>query len=256
MELRDFSYDVIRKSELFAEVMSVCLTLLKHSDCAASVRDYLKTRIKNDVEGFSFGYFPDNDNINLLFQFIPHQTLEKLGLVYKKFIYDSGCSETIYNGVLSEQNLVMPYKNVYGDIVGLVGRRINNNDKASKYKNTSMLKGMNLFGIYESKNEILKKDSVIVVEGQFDCITCHYYGFKNTVALGGSAFTKFHFNLITRYTNNIILLLDNDFAGIREKNKILKRYGKLANIFSIDLPDCYKDIDGYLKNNNDHSLLK
>lgn len=256
MELRDFSYDVIRRSELFAEVMSVCLTLLKHSDCAEPVRNYLKTRIPNDINGFSFGYFPNNDNINLLFQFIPHETLEKLGLVYKKFIYDSGCSETIYHGVLSDQNLVMPYKNVYGDIVGLVGRRISDDKTISKYKNTSMLKGMNLFGIYEAKNYILEKDSVIVVEGQFDCITCHRYGFRNTVALGGSAFTKFHFNLINRYTNNIKLLLDNDFAGIRERNKILKRYGDLANISSIHLSDCYKDIDEYLRNNHDYSLLE
>ena len=102
---------------------------------------------------------------------------------------------------------------------------------------------------------MIRQDSVIIVEGQFDCVTCHRFGFRNVVALGGATFSKFHFYLLKRYTNNIYLLLDNDDAGQRERNKILANFGKLANIQPIMLDSRYKDPDEYLIKSGDRSLL-
>lgn len=261
MEIRQLSSKIIRRSENFAEVMSVCSTLLKYNDNASKVLNYVKTRVPPEgVGGFSVGYWPRNEEISMLFEFIDPSVLEDLGIVYKRIVHDSGHAEQVYCGVLNNHPLIMPYKNTYGDIIGLVGRTIlsaeeQKEKKISKYKNTSLLKGINLFGIYQAKDAIIKKDSVIVVEGQFDCITCHRYGFKNVVALGGAAFTKFHFFLLKRYTNNIFILLDNDLSGSKETQNIITKYADNANINPIPLPSCYKDIDEYLRKGDDHSLL-
>lgn len=262
MELRQLSSDIIRNSEQFADIIGICSSFLRKSDDAKEVREYLKDRIPNySVDRFSFGYFPKNYELRKLFEFIDPFVLERLGLIYKRRVYDSGHEEMAYCSILSNHNLIMPYKNVYGDIVGLVGRSVltsseQKENKISKYKNTSLLKGLNLFGIYEAKQEIIEKGYVVLVEGQFDCITCHRYGFKNVVALGGSSFTKYHFFLIKRYTNRIYLLLDNDLAGNRETENIISRYSKDAEINKIILPTCYKDIDECLRKGGDNPLLK
>ena len=261
MELRQLSSKTIRNSEQFADVIGVCSSLLKHSDEANDVRKYLKGRIPSfRIGGFSFGYFPKNGELHKLFEFIDPVILEDLGLIYKRYVHDSGHAEMVYCSVLDNHNLIMPYKNVYGDIVGLVGRSVldsvqQKQQKISKYKNTSLLKGTNLFGIYEAKKAIIKKRSVVLVEGQFDCITCHRHGFKNVVALGGASFTKYHFFLLKRYTNKIYLLLDNDFAGNKETQNIINRYSKDVEIIPINLPSSYKDIDECLMKGKDNPLL-
>lgn len=261
MEIRDLASYTLRRSEKFAEIMSICSTLLKHSPLAGPVRDYLQTRAPGTTEGFAFGYFPSNEELDSLLEFISFKELEFLDLVYKKYVYDSGQPELVKCGTLGKHNLIMPYKNVYGDIIGLVGRTLLTKEEQKaqsvpKYKNTSLLKSLNLFGMYRAKPHILSNDAVIVVEGQMDCITCHRAGYKNVVALGGSAFTKFHFFLLKRYTNNIYLCLDNDEAGRRETKNIITRYGDLASIIPIMMPDCYKDIDEYIRKGGDPSLLK
>jgi DNA primase catalytic core len=262
MDIRDLGTSIIKKSEKYAEVISICNALLRHSSLAAEAREYLKPRIPSyDVAGFTFGYFPTNDNIHLISDIIGIDVMKELGLAYEMYVYEAGYHTKKPIGTLANHNIVLPYKNIYGDIIGLVGRSILSKEEQkaqgvkSKYKNTSLPKALNLFGMYNAKNDIIAKDSVIIVEGQFDCITCHRYGFKNVVAVGGVAFSKFHFYLLQRYTNNIFLLLDNDDAGRRERDNILSRYGKLANIQTIALDSCYKDVDEYLTKCQDHSLL-
>jgi DNA primase len=260
MDIRDFSKDLLKKSETYKRVIKVCNDLMLQSEYAIDVRNYFNSRNISNDESFSFGYFPENIYLKDLIKHIPAEDLLDCGLIYMKVGFDSGHQQALYNGVLNNHNLIMPYKNLYGDIIGLVGRSILSDQERkdnciSKYKNTSLLKGVNLFGLNEAKSEILKRDSVIIVEGQFDCISCHNNGFKNTVALGGSAFTQFHYQLINRFTKNIFLLLDNDSAGNRETEKILQRYSNISNIIPIPIPECYKDIDEYFKHSNDKSLL-
>lgn len=256
IEIRDLSKSIIQNSEQFAEVMSVCSTLLRYDENAEKYRKYLsKDRgiYSFSESGFSFGYFPNNNELHKLLKIIPYEVLEKLGLVYTKYIYHSGQPEKIICGKLHNHNLIMPYKNLSGDIIGLVGRTLLSSEeqklnKISKYKNTSLLKSLNLFGLYNAKNSILQNDSVIIVEGQFDCISCHRHGITNTVALGGAAFSKFHLYLLLRYTNNIRLLLDNDNAGENATNGIFDRFKNECNLSTISLPEGYKDVDEYLRN--------
>jgi len=261
MEITELSSQIIKKSEKFAELMSVCYTLLRHAPEAEAARLELKTRVPSyTVAGFVLGYFPEDERLNLLIDMMGLKALKELGVVYERRIFTDGIHETKLVGTLSKHNIIMPYKYAYGDIVGVVGRTLLPKQeqilqKVPKYKNSSLPKALNLFGMYNAKSHILAKDAVIIVEGQFDCITCHRYGFRNVVALGGASFSKYHFYLLKRYTNNIYLLLDNDEAGQRERNKIIAKHGNDANIQTITLDSRYKDIDEYLIKSRDHSLL-
>jgi DNA primase len=258
--LFESSKELQLKSKAFERIFNACNILLKESDEAKDVRTELNKRVPVDVKNWSFGYFPKNDELDLLLKYVSIEDLLLTNLVYIKEFGRIDYGQSDHFGILNNHQLIMPYRNLYGDILGIVGRTTLSKEdqiklKISKYKNSSLPKSLNLFGFYESKESILENDSVIIVEGQFDCITSHRFGYTNTVALGSASFTNYHFFLVKRYTNNIILLLDNDDAGNREVKNIFERFGDKANIQVKNLPTGYKDIDEFLIKNNSFKLV-
>jgi len=241
------------------QIAKYCRILLDNPK-AEEHKNYLNSRITDIMqEKFYFGYFPGIENINLLSDLIGMNTLKELGLLFSKEIKDSSGPRTLYFNYFEDQQLIMPYKDVYGNIVALVGRSLLNDKEREekqidKYKNTKFIKGHHLFGLYEAKDEIINTDFVYVVEGQFDVIKAHQKGLSNIVALGSSNMTGYQLSLLCRYTNNIYLLLDNDMAGLKGRREIEKKYSEFANIKNIYLPDGYKDLDEYLNTNDTKSL--
>lgn len=244
-----------------ASINEACRYLLLNSPEAASVQDYLNSRIEQAAqEKFEFGYFPPNSNLRLLTSLVGEDVLKEIGLLYSKEFQDSVSVRTVNFSYFADQPLIMPYKDVYGNVIGLVGRSLLEDDErklagVEKYKNTSFKKGHHLFGLYESKEGILKKDFVYIVEGQFDVIKAMEKGIDNIVALGNSNITDYQVSLLARYTRNFLFLLDNDAAG--EKGRFLaeNKFGHVVNINNIYLPEGYKDIDDYLKENSGDSLM-
>ena len=112
--------------------------------------------------------------------------------------------------------IMFPIKNTSGNIIAFGGRALNKDDNA-KYINSPesdlFYKSAELYGLYESKQEINKKDQIIIVEGYTDVITLHKNGFGNSVAALGTAFTKSHMTKLLRYSKNIIFCFDGDIAG-------------------------------------------
>jgi DNA primase len=112
--------------------------------------------------------------------------------------------------------IMFPIRNSTGNIIGFGGRIFNQQDGA-KYLNSPETKlfhkSYELYGLYESKKNINQEDKVLIVEGYTDVIGLHNSGIKNCVATLGTAFTKFHFKKILRYTNNITFCFDGDVAG-------------------------------------------
>jgi DNA primase len=261
MNLKELSINIRERSAMFAEVLQACRTLLIHNPLASESRDYLDSRIATFYQDrFQFGYFPNNENLQKLINMVGEEKLKSLDLIYDKYVNDADCMVTVKQSILSSHNLIMPYKDVYGNIVALVGRTLLSKEEQkekniSKYKNSQFHKSLHMFGLYNSKRSIISNNCVLLVEGQFDCISCHVHGFHNVVALGGVAFSKYQFALLSRYTNNIKLLLDNDSPGLNAANKIIERYSSFANIKKIQLPSCYKDVDEYLLKSNDYGAL-
>lgn len=236
-------------------VVKECSYLLDHFPHAEKCKNYLNSRVSEETQKkFNFGYYPNNDNLPSLISLVGQNLLEENGLSYSKEYYTSLGHKTINFSFFENYPIIMPYKNVYGEDIAIVGRSVCSDEeraqlKIAKYKNTIFTKGNHLFGLFENKKEIISKNCVYIVEGQFDVIKSYEMGLRNVVALGSSNLSQKQFALITRYTDNIFLLLDNDDAGRLGRKRILEKYSKLANIRNFYIPDIYKDIDSFFQDN-------
>ena len=246
---------------MLAEVVSACRSLLWNAPEAEEHLAYIRGRLTDDeIRDFDIGYFPDNQHCHLLFKYIRESTLSELNLVYNARIHNRGQLDVIRKSIFHYHNLTFPFSDEYGNIVTLTGRTIlsesiQNELKVPKYKNAPFKRQMHLFGLDRSKSAIEAHDGVIIVEGQIDCIKCHANGFLNTVALTGSDLTMQQVFLLKRKTNNFNLLLDNDTAGKKAIEKILRNYSAVANIRVVDLPAQYNDVDDYLTRSETRSVL-
>ena len=146
--------------------------------------------------------------------------------------------------------LMFPIIDVRGNVIGFGGRIINNSDpNAAKYLNSPETiifnKRKNLFGLNLAKKT--KENSIILVEGNIDVVALHQYGFDNAVASLGTSLTEEHAALLTRYTDQVILIYDGDEAGQRATRRaipILEKAGLQVKVLKIR--DA-KDPDEYLK---------
>lgn len=242
-------------------IVDSCQYLLNNFPEAQNCKEYLDSRLNKDSQDtFKFGYFPNVNNLQVLIDMIGEPTLRTENLLYSKVIEDSLGPRSINFCYFEDYPLIMPFRDTYGRVVGLVGRSLlsdeeRNTTEKSKYKYTKdFKKGQFLFGLYENKQHIIDANCVYVVEGQFDVIKALEKGFKNIVALGTSSMTNYQFSVISRYTNNIFLLLDNDVSGEKGRKLIISKFGKYANIQNFYLPESYKDIDEYLTQSDDDSV--
>jgi len=90
-------------------------------------------------------------------------------------------------------------------------------------RNPVYTKGQHLYGFNLAKDSIKTKDAVIVVEGYFDVITSHLYGFDNTVATCGTALTEQQAKSLVRYTDSrrVYLLLTLTKRASEQSTKVL-----------------------------------
>lgn len=240
----------ISRQKSFKKVITACQHLLYLSDKARNTRNYLNSRLTKEQQLYwKFGYFPNDENLFELLSLVSKEELEELNLYYPKYI--SGGE--FPHGHFSEHNLVLPFYNEHNEVISLLGRSILNDEQRSaallnKYKYSSgVKKELFVYGLNKAKESIIQHNCVVCVEGQFDCISLHNHGITNTIALGWANVSKYQFFQIHRYTNNIILMLDNDEAGQKSKDKIKIKYKDHANIKTINPPKEYKDIDEFFR---------
>ncbi len=118
--------------------------------------------------------------------------------------------------------LMFPIKDGAGRTVAFTGRALAKDDPA-KYLNSPETelykKSQVLFGMDKAKDAIRTRGFALLVEGQFDLILLHQIGFKNTIALSGTALSSEHLALVKRYADNLMLALDADRAGLAASAK-------------------------------------
>ncbi len=136
-------------------------------------------------------------------------------------IVDSGaCVRTDDNRLIDAEGgrLIFPIINHMDEVVAFGGRVMEKTDRA-KYKNTreTMIfnKSKNLYNVNLVKKEKRAGalSSVIMVEGYMDTISLYQAGFKNVVASMGTSLTKEQARLCKRYSENVFISYDGDFAG-------------------------------------------
>jgi DNA primase catalytic core len=239
-----------------------CRFLLNNFPEAQACKSYVDSRLTSESqELFQFGFFPGASNIQVLIDLVGLDTLKDAKLLYHRDLEDSFNRRQIPICYFEDYPMVLPFRDAYGKVVALVGRSLLSDEERKrkgsipKYKNTTpFTKGNHVFGLYENKQSILDQNCVYVVEGQFDVIKAVEKGFKNIVAVGSADMTAYQFSVISRYTDNIFMLLDNDEAGEKGRKRAVDKFGKFANIRNFYLPDGYKDIDEFLSRNSFDSL--
>ena len=116
--------------------------------------------------------------------------------------------------------VIFPFHSLAGKTVAFGGRVLLRVDHtAMKYVNSPeseiYRKSNILYGIYEAKQEIAKRDKCYLVEGYTDVLSMSQAGLRNVVASSGTSLTTGQIQMIQRFTRNITVLYDGDAAGIR-----------------------------------------
>ncbi|MBR3974122.1 MAG: DNA primase [Oscillospiraceae bacterium] len=143
--------------------------------------------------------------------------------------------------------LMFPIIDVRGNVIGFGGRVMDNS--TPKYLNSPETiifnKRKNLFGLNMAKKS--KLGYLILVEGYMDAIALHQYGFDCAVASLGTSLTEEHAVLLSRYTENLVLIYDGDDAGQRAAQRAIPMLEKAGlHIKVLQLKDA-KDPDEFLK---------
>lgn len=192
--------------------------LLTHPG-AQKARSYLENRNVDPklVERFKLGYAPSDST--WLYKFLKKnnfsdEILWESGLIYKE--YSNRC--------FFSDRILFPVRDLKGNTIAFSGRDLSGESKA-KYKNSSdspiYSKKDNLFGLYESLDDVKKNGILILCEGNFDVLALHQAGLTHAVAPLGTAFTDEQAKLIKRYCSKLYLLFDSDSAGENATRKAI-----------------------------------
>ncbi|MDD4785027.1 MAG: DNA primase [Candidatus Shapirobacteria bacterium] len=214
--------------------------------------DYVTNRgiTIDTIKTFSIGFSP-NDS-----KYISNYILKK-GYKIDDLIATGTFGKSHYGSGLYDRfqgRLTFPLHDYRGHIVAFSGRILpsSKNSNMAKYINSPETeiyhKSQMLFGLNIAKEAIRMENSVIIVEGEFDMISPFQNGFKNIVALKGTAFTQDQLQLLRRYTDTLILALDSDFAGNNASRKSIELADSMEfDIKVLNLGDKYKDPDEAIK---------
>ena len=222
------------------------------------VSGYIKKRGlgKNSITKFGIGYASRGWN-NLLSFFLDDgnfsaEDILNAGLVKSK---EKGKYYDTFRG-----RLIFPILNESEKVVGFGARKLYDDDEIEgKYINTQETKVYQkrqiLYGLNLAKDSIRQNDFVIIVEGYLDVISLSQNDVNNAVASSGTALTPEQVHLLSRYTNNIILIFDADSAGIKAAKaglQIILEAGLDLSIVS--LPEG-EDPDSFVKNKGKNEFV-
>lgn len=176
---------------------------------------YFKERGFTDetIAKFQLGYSPEKSDA-----FAQYALSSKYN---EKALEDSGISMNGDRGWYDRfrGRVMFPIHSISGRVLGFGGRILKNNVKAAKYLNSPenpiYHKSKVLYGLYQAKQEIVKKDEAFLVEGYTDVLSFHQNGVHNVVSSSGTSLTEGQIIMLKRYSSNITLLYDGDAAGIR-----------------------------------------
>lgn len=187
---------------------------LLQAPSAQYCRAYLESRgVSNEsIATWRLGFAPDGDLLSryLLTQGYTAKELIDAGFAREREQSAGGGLRDYFHG-----RLIFPIRNQAGHTVAFGGRELGGGHP--KYLNTPQTalfdKSATLFGLDLARDAIKRNDRVVVVEGYMDAIVPYQYGFRNVVAVIGSALTEKHVHLIKRLTRRVTLALDPDAAG-------------------------------------------
>ena len=216
-----------------------------HAPTGAAGLRYAQSRgmSKGTLTRFGIGFAPDSwDSLckAMRAKGYTDEELQGAGLV----------SVSQKNGNLYDRfrnRLMFPIIDVRGNVIGFGGRVMDNS--TPKYLNSPETeifnKRKNLFALNVAKKS--KLGYLILVEGYMDAIALHQYGFDCAVASLGTSLTEEHATLLSRYTEQVVLIYDGDDAGQNATKRAIPMLEKAGlQVKVLQMRDA-KDPDEFLK---------
>lgn len=241
------------KKALFEAMAWACQQyhlFLKNDSQAEAARAYLLERgiTSSSIERYQIGFAPNEWNwlADLgAAKGLKADVLEAIGLLAKS---EKGSRYDRFRG-----RVLFPIRDPQGRPISMGGRVLPgaSTDQA-KYVNCNETrlyhKNQQLYGLDVAKEAIHKTRTAVVMEGYTDVIMANQFGVTNAVAVCGTALGENHIQLLRRYCDSVVLLLDGDEAGQRRTNEILELFiGAQLDLRIAKLPDELDPCDFFLE---------
>lgn len=176
---------------------------------ARNARDYTYNRWNEEFcSQVGIGYAPLDSRALIDYcksKAICEDLLFQLGILRRG---EDGGSYTLFR-----HRVTIPIRNRTGRIIAFTARYLGDNDKVSKYVNSTnseiFVKGETIFGI-DKAARCRDADYYNIVEGAPDVLRLQSIGLNNTVATLGTAWTESQFEQLKRFTQSICFIPDSD----------------------------------------------
>ena len=200
---------------------------------------------KELINEFNIGLSSSNKLYNILSKKYKKEDLYDLGLIKQ---INGSFYDTFQN------RIIFPIIDDNNNIIAFSGRKYLSNDLKDEHlpkylhsKESDIFKKSGiLYNINNAESFIRQSKEIVLTEGFMDTIRMSSIGYKNVVALMGTAFTKEHLDKILKYKCKVILNLDQDEAGVTNTIKIGDELLKYNIDTTVIVFDDYKDSDEFI----------
>ena len=216
------------------------------SDAGKHAREYLIRRGLDwaTVVKFGLGFAPDDFHA-----LIP--AMEQKGYTREELVAANLAAvsqKNVKNVYDRFRNRIMfPQIDLRTNVIGFAGRALDKEARAKYINPTETLifsKRKFLYAMNLAKKT--KRPYIILCEGPMDAIACHQYGFDCAVASQGTALTEDQVNIISKYTDQVLMTYDNDAAGQNATQRAIQMFGRAGvKVKILKLHDA-KDADEFL----------
>ena len=200
---------------------------------------------KELINEFNIGLSSSNKLYNILSKKYKKEDLYDIGLVKQ---INGNFYDTFQN------RIIFPIIDEDNNIVAFSGRKYLSDDLKDEHlpkylhsKESEIFKKSGiLYNINNADSFIRQSKEIVLTEGFMDTIRMSSIGYKNVVALMGTAFTKEHLDKILKYKCKVILNLDQDEAGVTNTIKIGDELLKHGIDSTVIVFEDYKDSDEFI----------
>lgn len=130
--------------------------------------------------------------------------------------------------------VVIPIHDEWGRLVAYAGRSVDGRQPRYRFP-AGFGKSQVLFNFHRAA--ATASDTVVVVEGFFDCLRVSRAGFESVVALLGTELYEHPAQLLRNRFGCMLVLLDGDKAGRLARDRVVARLRDKCEVRLIDLPE-------------------
>jgi DNA primase len=201
---------------------NICQFFENHllSNSGSEALQYLYSRGLNNsnIKKFRLGFAPLD--ANLLLDHLKSKSFSNSELLASGIIGQNS-NGNLYNKF--RNRVIFPITNLKGIIIAFGGRILG--EGQPKYLNSSetnlFKKGHNLYNFSGARKSIYDQKFAVVVEGYMDAISLSINGVENVVAPLGTALTLDQIQILWRSTDDIVVCLDGDSAGLKAMRRTI-----------------------------------